>query len=442
MKNKLIKNLIVCVLCLWVIIFATIKWLSADEPLSKESQALLDQVQMYDPDLQEHPYFFELGFDARNDADQILLGQLQYHSDWSNFIQHQLGEEGKNNNQDLEKFRGQFFSQKSIDMFKAMQAVVKEQGLSYQLYSQNRAELQRLYASQGMLNARFQRLLNAPQSDKVLLLTAQAKIPDFILIIRMHHLYLSHLAFKNDISGIVKYIEKLEQMNTHVPLIDKMIQLSMLSDSLNILNDLNRKTPKVQFQIPRLTPPQLSVRYNFADEIARTESILVKFNDDQVFAKNIDHIFENKNSSSIKLWLYYSFVHLFFLKNTSLNSYAEPISSFVSLSEMENNQFKQAIQKDLNIQQNRAPFKNYLGYKIVDVAMPAWKSYVVSPRFVNQKIQILNVLVQNRQFDLKQLNQNKEGYEYYRTATELCIKSPDPQTKEEDWKRYKSCLKI
>ena len=442
MKKKLIKILIICALCLWVIIFATIKWLSADEPLSKESQVLLDQVQMYDPDLQEHPYFFELGFDARNDADQILLGQLQYHSDWSNFIQHQLGEEGKNNNQDLEKFRGQFFSQKSIDMFKAMQAVAKEQGLSYQLYSQNRAELQRLYASQGMLNARFQRLLNAPQSDKVLLLTAQAKIPDFILIIRMHHLYLSHLAFKNDISGIVKYIEKLEQMNTHVPLIDKMIQLSMLSDSLNILNDLNRKTPKVQFQIPRLTPPQLSVRYNFADEIARTESILVKFNDDQVFAKNIDHIFENKNSSSIKLWLYYSFVHLFFLKNTSLNSYAEPISSFVSLSEMENNQFKQAIQKDLNIQQNRAPFKNYLGYKIVDVAMPAWKSYVVSPRFVNQKIQILNVLVQNRQFDLKQLNQNKEGYEYYQTATELCIKSPDPQTKEEDWKRYKSCLKI
>ncbi|WP_152033030.1 hypothetical protein [Acinetobacter wuhouensis] len=178
--------------------------------MSKESQVLLDQVQMYDPDLQEHPYFFELGFDARNDADQILLGQLQYHSDWSNFIQHQLGEEGKNNNQDLEKFRGQFFSQKSIDMFKAMQAVAKEQGLSYQLYSQNRAELQRLYASQGMLNARFQRLLNAPQSDKVLLLTAQAKIPDFILIIRMHHLYLSHLAFKNDISGIVKYIEKLE----------------------------------------------------------------------------------------------------------------------------------------------------------------------------------------------------------------------------------------
>ena len=62
--------------------------------------------------------------------------------------------------------------------------------------------------------------------------------------------------------------------------------------------------------------------------------------------------------------------------------------------------------------------------------------------FLILKIQLLNVLAQNRHIDLMQLNQNKKGYKYYRAENELCIKNPDPSPNEDEGIRYKSCLKI
>lgn len=62
-------------------------WLIQDEPISQNATALLADVRFYEADLKQDPYFLWLGFEAKTDAEQQLLGQKIYHRDWKNFYQ-------------------------------------------------------------------------------------------------------------------------------------------------------------------------------------------------------------------------------------------------------------------------------------------------------------------------------------------------------------------
>ena len=63
----------VLIFLVWGLLVGFLFWLTRDEPLSKEAELLLANVQLYDASITEHPYFDVLGFDARSDRDSQVL---------------------------------------------------------------------------------------------------------------------------------------------------------------------------------------------------------------------------------------------------------------------------------------------------------------------------------------------------------------------------------
>lgn len=444
MKKKLIKILIICALCLWVIIFATIKWLSADEPLSKESQVLLDQVQMYDPDLQEHPYFFELGFDAKSDIDQILLGRMQYQYGWSkDQYLNGLHDDSDSISNDpryiaIEKFKGQFLSEQDEAFLKNFSKKASNEGMSYRYLLNNKTQLQRIYTQQRMLNHRFQQYLVLPPSEHVLLTSMAGAMPPYTLIMRMHYLYLSHLAFQGDQLAITKYTKQLmAKYQQPMPMIHKMFINEMISQNLNILNDLNRISSLKKQSLPQLTLKQISLKNELSTEFANMFVILNNLLDSD---KNSN---QAEKPKQLKQWIFFKLYSLFYNKNISINHYAEAVQSAILLSELNDLEFKKQLTNFKKPKEKPNALKNYWGQKILGNDEDLnWEHFVVRPRLLNQKIRVFNVLLENRHVNLKQLNQNAQGHEYYQKNGELCIKSPAPNDSKANLERYRSCLKI
>lgn len=431
----------ILIFLIWGLFIGFLYWLTRDEPLSKEAEQLLSNVQLYDVSLNEHPYFDVLGFDARSDADQQILGYLKYQEGWAEFFHHFFDVDREQISQPSKKLEGIFFSDneaKSLDLI----LKASKQGLRYQDYQRHRAALMSTFYKNKNLKQRYERLLKQSSSENILLLSINGVIPNFIVIMKVHHLYLSHLAFNNDVEAIVQYTNILTGKMENAPLVDKMVYLSMVSNNLDILNDLLILNPKLKINVKRLNYQQLSVRKALSAEVASISVMLDRVNKHENLANFYGFLHEKRQSETSNNWIKNKIVHLFFLKNTSLNIYVEDIYPAIHLSELSNINLIKTLRNKKEVRVKKTGLKNYLGEYIIDVAMPNWKIYALRPRLLDQKIQILNILSNDRRFDLKQLNQNTEGYKYYRTETELCIKSPNPHQDKEQWEQYKSCLKI
>lgn len=344
-------------------------------------------------------------------------------------------------NQPSKKLEGVFFNEDEAKILDLIRTSSK-QNLSYKLYQKHRLELESLYRNNSVLVQRYDRLLELENPKNILLLSIHSGTPNFNLMIKVHHLYLSNLAFNKNVKAIVQYTHTLIAKTENVPLLDKMVYLSMISNNLDILNDLRLLNSQLNIELNQFNQKQLSIRNALSAEVGSISEMLNLINEHEKLAEFYGLLLEKKESGTYNSLIKNKFAHLLFLKNASLNLYVSNIYPAIHLSESSNTNLIQALKNQQNVEVKKSWIKNYLGQRIIGIGMPQWGRYAVRPRLVDQKIQVFNVLSKNRHLDLEQLNQNKDGYEYYRTETELCIKSPDPNQDVDQWEKHKSCLRI
>lgn len=310
-----------------------------------------------------------------------------------------------------------------------------------------KVHLQNLYSKQDVLNIRFQYFVLKHSLNKPLLLSMNGEYPNYALIRMIHLLHLSDLLFNNDRNGIALYIEQLIHRSKNVEnIIEKMVLISMLFQSFMILNQLDNQEASSDITLSKLLPEQISLRSSLALEFANSSVYWDQMNSNIEGMGLFDQVDENNDIvevKPIKKYFLKGLSKFLFLKNMTKNQEAQYYQSIIGITELRNQGYKKALREKAFVEEFKLKsIRNMVGQKLTFIASPSWLHYSVRMHLINQKIQIFNVLSSNRQFDLNQLNQNQDGYEYYRTETELCIKSPDSNQDEEQWKKYKSCLRI
>ena len=447
MPKNLIRSFLIVVLILWGVIFFTLKWLKADEPLSKDANELLAMVQFYDPNLKQDPYFYMLGFDARKDIDPQVLGREKYQFGWNEFYKNKISWNGERTKDPIfikiQESTGVFLKPKDEELLKELNRDDSLQQ-TYQGILKHRSDLQRIYQQQTLLNQRYQKYLMLKPSDRILLTSISGATPNYILIAHAHYLYILHLTLNGNIHALTQYTEQLILKNQHASsLIHKMFIHKMISQNISILNEFNRSQLKKIKKISQLTPKQMSIRTAMADEFGGS---VAQFNqiggvEYNLFEK-LDENGKFKEQTGLASYVYKKVKPYLYLPQMTENRYANYMMPAILLSEKSDPKFKKSLMHLNQNVENSWSVKNFFGKKLADIANPNWTFYAVRLRLLNQKIHVLNVLVQNRKIDLKQLNKNQQGFEYYEKNGELCFKSPDPEGTEANEKRYRSCLKI
>ena len=438
MKKKFILKWGLVLGCL-LGITATIFWLLHDEERSTETNQLLADVRFYTPDLQQDPYFLWLGFEAKTDAEQMTLGQKRYHHDWVMFSQPSRPNIDAQR-ENFPELQGTFFTEQDEKIFTALIADLNQK-VSIAHYQKYQTALQNLYERQTVLNARWQALLNQPTTDKVLLLSPEGAIPNYTLMTKIHRLYVAQLIFKHDVAGLVNYTERLIVKDQGAnSLIDNMVMLALISQNIDLIHEFNQKL-KTKYTLSALALSQMSMRFPYASETAMVQMITNRLHDQQGYHGLFDYLEEAENGekSLIKYPIAEFFAPLFLNKNYSLNRYVNYIQPTLKISNLPNPAFKEALQQ-LHQFEPEFTIKNYMGNKLMDLALPKLETYAVRPRLINQKITLLNILAQHQPIDLIQLNKNQQGDVFYETKDQLCIKTPNPFLNEEEERKYGSCL--
>ena len=259
----------VLIFLVWGLLVGFLFWLTRDEPLSKEAELLLANVQLYDASITEHPYFDVLGFDARSDLDSQVLGRLIYRQGWSEYYNtSDVKIDYERNRQKLSRLKFEYLTNDEKNLLKEI-LNQNDEHLFYRNLLNNKLQLQRLYLRQSVLNKKFQDFVKQQNSTKPLLLSVNTDYPNYSLIRMAHLIYLSDLFFKNDKTEIAIYIEQLIYKSTKAEnLVEKMVIISMLSQSVVVLNHLNHGEISSNIRIPTLTKGQMSLRSSLSVEFA------------------------------------------------------------------------------------------------------------------------------------------------------------------------------
>lgn len=411
-------------------------WLVRDEPLSQDTTALLADVRVYDATLQQDPYLLWLGFDAKTDVEPMILGQKRYHHDWHTFYA------STDVHQDVQRenfatLQGTFFTAEDQKVLSQLKADLSTD-VRLAPYEKYRTELTHIYAQQTLLNARWQALLDQKgNQNKGLLLSPEGVMPNYSLMADIHRLYVSHLIFQQDVKALAQYTERLIAQDQHAnSLIDKMILLAFISHNIELIHELNQ-TLGTQQTLSELSVSQMSMRFPFASETAMVQAIINRLYNQ----KGLFDLIENDEKKLIKYPVADFFAPLFLNKQKSLNLYVDYILPTLKISHLPDPAFKQALEQPHQFEGDGFSIKNYLGNKLIQIALPQWETYAVRPRLINQKIRLLNILAKDQHLEVTTLNKNSQGDVFYKTNRLLCIKTPNPFINEEEERKYGSCLK-
>ena len=190
-----------------------------------------------------------------------MLGRLIYRQGWSEYYNtSDVKIDYERNRQKLSQLKFEYLTNDEKNILKEM-LNQNDEHLFYQNLLNNKLQLQRLYLRQSVLNKKFQDFVKQQNSTKPLLLSVNTDYPNYSLIRMAHLIYLSDLFFKNDKTEIAIYIEQLIYKSTKAEnLVEKMVIISMLSQSVVVLNHLNHGEISSNIRIPTLTKGQMSLR--------------------------------------------------------------------------------------------------------------------------------------------------------------------------------------
>ncbi|NAR98732.1 hypothetical protein [Acinetobacter haemolyticus] len=421
---------------LFITIF--ILWLQHDESLNDTTNELFAFQQGYQPDLKEHPYFIALGLDAKQDIDPMLLGRLRYHQYWAHYFTAPLSESDAQNSLELniaQKFKGSGIDGHSKELLSNL-SKNRDKGIDLELLAKSKQQLNLGFEKNQYLVQRYLNLIHQ-KNYRDLSLPANSALLDYSNMMNIHYLYISKLAMDRDADVLKSYIDQLILIYADTTsLIYKMLLNRMIDSSLTLLHFLVDDVDSHMSVMP-MTDQQLSYRKVFAGELWFITTGLPSYENHIKNTSSHEEVIDN--SSAIGL---IGKSNLFFLPNMTINQFARQYQPYIELSESPYLKFKAEVNligKQEQDQQQLFKLKNYIGNILVNIGSPSFVDYIVRSRLLDHKIRVFNVLHGGKEWDLEQLNLNKDGYAFYQTQHELCIRSP--YLKKIDWNQD-SCLAI
>lgn len=424
-KKRLWLWVIAIVVGIVILLILTAKWMRTDEPLTDAANKFIQPDLIYRANIQQHPYFYLLGIDAKDDVNSHALGRYRYHREWVNYIRDQNSDENREIDSGLsKKLTRESFSEDEMELIKNLQMSLGDSVEQFSvLVAEHKKTLQVLIERERIPLQRFSDLL--ARKDYISLVSPpQASGPDYSYIRTLQLLKLAQIQLDPS-SKVQTYAQQFHQVLefTHhrISLIEKMLMQNWLSQMVDLIR-LEQKKENNSIQLKHLDLNQLGLKASLQNELMGR----------YLLTQYLPHSSEVK---SVQLeWLY--------LPNKTFNAIVEQYEVYWTLSETPYTALEQQFSIIEHSSLSKWRLKNAIGHILSQVGTPNFEKYLLMNHILNNKILSFNAL-SNGVLDLKILNQNAEGRRYFQKEGKLCVEPPFPKHKLPELNlKQDSCVEI
>lgn len=382
---------------------------------SEVTKKLLAYSQQYNSNLDRDPYFDFIGLDANSTSNPTELGKLRYHQFWQQDPMKSISKVTKNSVKNLPIGIQSDKNVLDSELINLLEGIGNQYALNKlsSIYVDKKKILDAYQKNDYLIN-RYLKIINNPNyKNLVLPNTSKDFVSDQIkLFINLNRLHIAYLVLNGDTEGIHTILVNLMMHIDQTQITERFMVMKMIDETVDILHMMNLEK-KHLYSVQPFTQKALSLKQVYA---------ALFINIDQSFREieNPKQEADEKNITSKLVSM------LFFDKNQTSNMFANYFQASIDLSELSYKDFKTKVNENVVLQNSTTKVKNYIGNHIYNKSstLPL-KQYVVMNRLIlDHKIQLFNILNQQQSWDVKKLNSNSEGYEFYINKDQLCIRSP------------------
>ncbi|MFV5491464.1 hypothetical protein [Acinetobacter sp. ASP199] len=424
-KYKIWLWLIVIVIGIAILLVFAATWMRTDEPLTDTAKKIIQPDLIYRANIQQHPYFYLLGIDAKDEVNPYALGRYRYHREWASYIRDQNAGEHHEIDSGLNRqLSRDDFSEDEIQLMKNLQLSLNDSPEQFSmLVAEHEKSLQSLLEHERIPLTRFSDLLG--RKDYVsLVISPQASGPDYRYIRTLQLLKLVQIQLDSG-SKVQPYAQQfhqaLEFTHNRLSLIEKMLMQNWLSQMVDLIR-VEQKNENNPIQLKNLNSNQLGLKTSLQNELTG----------DYLLTQYLPHSSEVRSLQFE--WLY--------LPNKTFNAIAAQYEVYWTISETPYVELKERFSGIEDLPRSKWHLKNAIGQILSQVSRPNFEKYLLMNHILNNKILSFNALSKEA-LDLKVLNQNSEGRRYFQKEGKLCIELPYPKHKLPELNlKHDSCVKI
>ncbi len=409
-----------------ILLLLTAKWMRTDEPLSDTAKKFMQPDLIYRAKTQQHPYFYLLGIDAKDEINPHALGRYRYHREWANYIRDQNADEYYKLDSGLsKKLTREGFSEDEIELIKNLQLSLNNSPKQFSiLVVEQKKSLQALLERERIPLQRFSDLLGR-KDYMSLVIPSQASGPDYSYIRNLQLLKLVQIQLDSTSNLVQPYAQQFHQVLefTHncISLIEKMLLQNWLSQMIDLIR-LEQKNENHPILLKSLDLDQLGLKTSLQNELMGSYLLT-------------QYLPYSPEVNAVRLeWLY--------LPNKTFNAIATQYEVYWRLSEAPYTELEQRFSAIEHPSLPKWRLKNTLGHILSQVSTSNFEKYLLMNHILNNKILAFNAL-SNRVLDLDVLNQTSDGRRYFKKEGKLCIELPFPKHKLPELKlKQDSCVQI
>lgn len=393
-----------------VFIVLLLWWIRTDEDLSLEAEELLGDERQLIVDVEHHPYYQFLGLDAVDNVESEQLGYIRYRYEWFKYQGQKFSEDKAEN---LKKLKRDSLSSNENEVMKNLRESFQKNPESFKLFiQQNKNVLKDIIIKEAIPLSRLDKLLRLEKFNALILAPDATEPTEFFYNLGILEIAKIELSQKEKIITYNEIFEKWYKFDQkQISLLQKMFASKIMESLVDLIRATQLEENKQKLiQLPVLTVDQLSLANAMKQEVG--------------FSRLSLPFSSSKGDEKIRSKYAY-----FYLKNKTINQVVEDWYPYKALSEQSYQQIKKNI-ADVKVKTRyRFSIKNYVGNILAQqhVNSIEWEKYLLRNLILNSKILAFNAVNQN--LDVDTLNQNQQGYEFYKTKTELCIKNPHPNAR-------------
>lgn len=424
-KHKIYLCLMAMVVAIAILFVFTAQWMRTDEPLTDTAKKFIQPDLIYSANIQQHPYFYVLGINAKDEVNPYALGRYRYHREWANYIRDQNAEEYREIDSGLSgQLTRNGFSDDEIQLMQNLQKSLGDSPEAFSLLvAEHKKILHALLERERIPLKRFSDLFD--DKDYVSLVNPpQAGGPDYRYIQNLQLLKLVQIQL-DPRSKVQPYAQQFHQVleftQNRLSLIEKMLMQNWLSQMVDLIR-IEQKNEKYSIQLKSLDSDQLGLKTSLQNELMGS----------YLLTQYLPHSAE---VSSVQVeWLY--------LPNKTFNAIASQYERYWMLSEVPYDELKQQFSVMKPVSLSKWRLKNAIGHILSHVSTPNFEKYLLMNHILNNKILVFNTLSYGVP-DLEVLNQNPEGRRYFQQEGKLCIELPFPEHKLPELNlKQDSCVEI
>ncbi|MCJ8147057.1 hypothetical protein MKI79_09110 [Acinetobacter sp. A3.8] len=374
--KKSIKTLscFALIFLIWGGILAFLYWMTLDDPLSQVAQDFLAIYPNYQPDLKEHPYFLELGFDAKKDIDPMVLGRLRYHAGWAEWYQTNLERDKWKEHKLTENvLLDNDLDQQLTAIFEADSRTIRQQPKLNDLLPITQ-EVEAEYKNKQYLIDRYKMLVyqgNLENSELLLPITCCDM--SWLRLRSIQYLYLSHLILNQDIEQLHLYANELTTMlSNRNDMIEKAVLIKQIDTVVNIIHLLEIENPQrgheLEISLEPLGNKSFSIRRMTSLDLIEILSFLSEERMNAIFVE-----LEEESTSLLDLlntWKGRLIFKQIYKNNMTANLYAEWAKTQINWSESNYVDYVRmapsGVENDHPKLDASAKFRNQIGAEILE----------------------------------------------------------------------------